>query len=253
MSGLDIANSETALLNVASLWLHGAGLAGATWRAQTSDLPRAIAPDLPGHGCAAAISPPTVERYADRLLPLLKDDMVVIGHSLGGMVALEMLAQSRARPKALVLVECVPTVTDRWIGRTGPRLARPLLRYLPRRLLDFIGGVGQSPRAAREARHWLAAMSRDRLVEVFDAARLYDGRRHLSGIRVPTLVLVGSDNRATHRGARMMADQIAGAEFETLQGGHMLHIDNPSGLRRSISTFLSRIPHRSRSIDTLNN
>ncbi len=253
MLGRIMASSEDPLRDVRSLWIHGAGLSGTTWRDLTSDLPRAQTPDLPGHGHADAVSPPTVERFADKLLPLVEDDMVVIGHSLGGMVALELLARTAARPRAMVLVESVPTVTDRWIGRAGPCLARPLLKCLPRSLLDLMSGAGQSPLAAREARHFLSRMSRDRLLDAFDAARTYDGRRHFAQVKVPTLVIVGSENTATHRGARMSVDGIDGAEFEILTGGHMLHIDNSCGLRRSISAFLSRAPRHPGTNDTLPN
>lgn len=235
-----MGTSESALCNAKSLWIHGAGLAGGTWRSLTSDLPHAQTPDLPGHGHAPPVSPPTVEQYADRLLPMLEDDMVVIGHSLGGMVALEMLSRSDARPRVLVLVESVPTVVDTWIGRVGPRIARPVLKYLPRPLLVRMSGAGQSPAAAEEARFWLSQMSRDSLIDVFDAARLFDGRRHLAQIRVPTLVIVGSENKATHRGAQLMATTIEGAEFETIPGGHLLHIDNPVQLKKSIAAFVSQ-------------
>lgn len=245
-----MTNSEDVLRDANSLWIHGAGLAGETWRDLTSDLPRAQTPDLPGHGDADAVSPPTVERFADTLLPRVEDNMVLIGHSLGGMVALELLARTVLRPRALVLVESVPTVTDRWIGRAGPRLARPFLQHLPRSWLNLMSGAGQSPLAAKEARRFLSRMPRDRILDAFDAARMYDGRRHLAQVKVPTLVIVGSENRATHRGARLSADRIAGAEFEILTGGHFLHIDNPYGLRRSISAFLARTSHSVGPTDT---
>ena len=170
---------------------------------------------------------------------MLEDDMVVIGHSLGGMVALEMLSRSDARSRALVLMESVPTVVDTGIGRIGPRIARPFLKYLPRPLLLRMSGAGQSPAAAEEARFWLSQMSRDSLIDVFDAARGFDGRRHLAQIRVPTLVVVGSENKATHRGAELMATTIEGAKFETIPGGHLLHIDNPVQLKKSIAAFVS--------------
>ncbi|MEL6520880.1 MAG: alpha/beta fold hydrolase [Pseudomonadota bacterium] len=239
-----MANSEDFLKDISSLWIHGAGLSGATWLDLTSDLPRAQMPDLPGHGDAEAVAAPTVERFSDTLLPRVEDDMVLIGHSLGGMVALELLARTAMRPRALILVESVPTVTDRWIRRAGPRLARPLLQCLPRSWLNLMGAAGQSPAAAKEARRFLSQMPRDRILDAFDAARTYDGRRHLAQVMVPTLVIVGSENRATHRGARLSAERIAGAEFEILTGGHLLHIDNPCGLRRSISAFLARTAHR---------
>ncbi|WP_424973770.1 alpha/beta fold hydrolase [Dinoroseobacter sp. S124A] len=237
-----MTDRTSSLRQAKSLWIHGAGLSGATWRGVTADLPRAVTPDLPGHGAARPITPPRVEGFADQLSPRVEDDMVLIGHSLGGMVALEMAARHGRGLRALVLIEAVPTVTDRWTGRVGPRLARPLLKLLPRPVLAKMAGAGQSEDAAREARRWLAQMPRARLLDAFDAARTYDGRRHLARVKLPTLVIVGRQNRATHRGARLMADGMDRAEFESLPGGHMLHIDNPQGLRHAIAAFLAGIP-----------
>ncbi len=230
-----------------SLWIHGAGLSGQTWQPLTADLPQSVTPDLPGHGTAHAALPPTVESFAERLLPLLKDDMVLVGHSLGGMVALELAVRSPVRLRGLILIEAVSTVRDRWIGRVGPPVARPVLKYLPRSLLERMAGAGQSRPAIKETRRWLSRMKRDQIVAAFDAARFYDGRRHLAKVTTPTLVIVGTENTATHRGARLIANSLKGAEFETLDGGHMLHIDNPDGLRRTIETFLARTRSGTRS------
>ncbi|MDJ0512721.1 MAG: alpha/beta hydrolase [Methyloceanibacter sp.] len=223
-----------------SLWIHGAGLSGRTWQSLRTDLPHSAAPDLPGHGHASATMPPRVEHYADKLLPWLEEGTVLIGHSLGGMVALEMAARSPVPLGALIIVEGVATVKDSWMGRVGPCLVRPLLKRLPADVLARLSGFGQSRAAADETLRLLSLMRQDQIVDAFDAARFYDGRPHLAGLRVPTLVIVGTDNRATHRGARLVAEGIAGAEFEILRGGHMLHIDNPEGLRRTIEAFLKR-------------
>lgn len=101
-----------------------------------------------------------------------------------------------------------------------------------------MSGAGQSNMAATEIRHWLSRMKRDQIIAAFDAARFYDGRRHLASLDVPTLVVVGSDNSATHRGARLFADTIEDAAFMMLEGGHMLHTDNPQGLRGAIEQFV---------------
>jgi len=236
----------TPLRQRQSLWIHGAGLSGATWHDLCADLPLSRMPDLPGHGHADAVMPPRVERYAEALTPLLDSGMVLVGHSLGGMVALELAARSLVPLGALILVEAVATVRDRWLGRVGPRLARLVLPQLPKGVLVAMSAMGQSHAASVEARRGLSLMQRNEILDVFDAARLYDGRRHLERIRIPTLILVGTRNTATHRGARLLADRIAGARLVALSGGHLLHIDNPNGLRREIEGFLSgarRVPN----------
>ncbi|WP_320243199.1 alpha/beta hydrolase [Cognatiyoonia sp. IB215182] len=237
---VSVPPSIAAIQGCRSLWLHGAGLAGQTWQPLCADLPHAVAPDLPGHGDAAPTIPPTVESYANRLLPMLEEGMVLIGHSLGGMVALELAARSPIPLGALVMVEAVATVRDRWMGRVGPSIARPFLKCLPMRALVQTSGFRQSQAASDEARRWLSRLDRNQILGAFDAARSYDGRGHLAEIDLPTLVIVGAENQDTHRGARFVVKSIKNAEFQVLRGGHLLHIDNPDGLRNAIGSFLLR-------------
>ncbi|MEM1312947.1 MAG: alpha/beta hydrolase [Pseudomonadota bacterium] len=237
-------SNPTGLRARPSLWLHGAGLNGETWRRMIDDLPRAVAPDLPSHRDDEPPATSRVEADAEALLPLLEEGMVVIGHSLGGMVALELAARSPMPLAALVLVEAVPTVRDRWLGRVASRLARPLLKHLPPRRLAWLASLGQSPETRAEIQRTIAQRSGRQIVGAFDAARLYDGRQRLEAVSVPTLILVSRDSQATHRGARLAADRIDGASMQSLSGGHLLHIDNPEGLRRAIDAFLCSLPPR---------
>lgn len=82
------------------LLLHGLGATGGVWRgvldhARTTDLPGtvALAPDLPGHGAAAWAPAYSFARHAEAVLPLLEGfdgPVPVVGHSMGGVVALEL-------------------------------------------------------------------------------------------------------------------------------------------------------------------
>lgn len=229
-----------ALQTCPSVWIHGAGLSGSTWRDIMQDLPRAQTPDLPGHGDAPQIDPPRVEGFADVLLRETPPGCVLIGHSLGGMVALEMAARAPERIAALIIVEAVPTVRDRWSQRVSAKLAARIFSHLPPKLLAWLSGLGQEADARAEMRAQLARHSQRSLSQALDAALAYDGRPNLAGLAVPTLVITGRRNRATHRGAALIAAQVPGAEHVMLDGGHMLHIDNPTELRRTIDGFLQR-------------
>lgn len=223
-----------------SLWLHGAGLSGSTWRGMTQQLPLAQTPDLPGHGRATAIDPPRVEGFARTLLPHVPDQAVLIGHSLGGMVALELAHLARERVAALVLVEAVPTVRDTRLGRMSAVIARSMMHMAPLAWLRKLSVMGQSAATRCELQRQLAQHDRPGLIAAMEAAATYDGRPLLEGISVPTLIVVGRQNRATHRGAQLAALRIPDAELVQVSGGHMLHTDNPLHLRRAIDAFLRR-------------
>lgn len=232
--------STDPLASVDSVWLHGAGLAGDTWHPITKGYTKALTPDLPGHGTNPLSQPYSVETYAERLSDSVPPGSVLIGHSLGGMVALELAARLQDRIKALILIEAVPTVRDRLVGRLSAIVAASLYRSIPTSWLANLSGLGESRDTKVELQRQLARMDRRRILAALEAASLYDGRPRLAAITVPTLVIVGKRNSATHHGAELMAQRIRGAEYLKLPGGHMLHTDNPVQLRRSISGFLRR-------------
>ena len=80
------------------LLLHGLGATGGVWRGWDG-----LAPDLPGHGGAPWDPPYTFARHAEAVLPLLGDEPVtVVGHSMGGVVALALAALAPDRVRRVV-------------------------------------------------------------------------------------------------------------------------------------------------------
>lgn len=235
-----VGTADPVLRRYHSVWIHGAGLSGATWAETVADLPLARTPDLPGHGSAARLAPPRVEGFADILQADLPRGAILVGHSLGGMVALELAARPASDVAALILVESVPTIRSTFSGRLSARLAGPMIRALRPAGLAWLSGLGQRPATRAHLRAELSRQSTASLRAAIEAAGAYDGRPALSRIDAPTLVIVGRANRSTHAGARETAWSIPGAEFVMLDGGHMLHIDNGLSLRRTIDAFLNR-------------
>jgi 3-oxoadipate enol-lactonase len=88
------------------LLVHGFG--GAAWNfAELGPLlegRRLIVPDLPGHGGSSPLPATTTLRgFADALVPLLDGPTDVLGHSLGGVVALRLAERHPALVRRLVL------------------------------------------------------------------------------------------------------------------------------------------------------
>ncbi|MBF9051502.1 alpha/beta fold hydrolase [Roseobacter sp. HKCCD9010] len=219
------------------VWLHGSGLSGATWAGFGG-----MAPDLPGHGSAPRAASPTVESFADALMPQLPDQMHLVGHSLGGMVALELAARLKERIRSLVTIEAVPTVHISRSARITAQIALWLFRRLGPGGVARLSGLGQPPEAAAHIKPQIAAMSRDRMEDALTAAFAYDGRPRLADVTAPALVIVGKNNRQTHVGAQLMAEQLPNATFEIMPGGHILHIEAPDALRTRITQFQEAHP-----------
>jgi pimeloyl-ACP methyl ester carboxylesterase len=100
--------------------LHGHGRSHADWDAAGSLLSsahRVLAVDLPGHGRSPDVSPwtvPTVLRcLADTMDAHAIEDAIIVGHSLGGLLAVEFARAYPDRTRAAVNLDGF------WWGRPG--------------------------------------------------------------------------------------------------------------------------------------
>lgn len=99
--------------------LHGWGLSAAVWtplRDHFSPAHAIHAPDLPGHGNAAPAGD-TLASWADALVATLPDKALVVGWSLGGMLALHIARHYPQKVARLVLIDTTPRFVqaDDWL------------------------------------------------------------------------------------------------------------------------------------------
>jgi pimeloyl-ACP methyl ester carboxylesterase len=111
-----------------------------------------IAIDLPGHGRSPWDAPYTFARHAAAVRPLLPRDrdMVVLGHSMGGVVALELADGSAPPPTAVVAFGVKVAWPEEHVAAATRMAARPVAalpsraqavdRYL--KLAGLVGLVG---------------------------------------------------------------------------------------------------------------
>lgn len=226
---------------------------------------RAVAVDLPGYGA----SPPLPERvkieaYADLLTDLAEkmtdSPVVLIGHSMGGMISLTMALRNPALIERMVLIS--PTITG--------HLSQYINLFVsPITLLERFGlgslivssveqlMVGISDRLMRPAsfaeRTGITREDYNRLradvrrpgqgrvrAECFFAMRENDLRGRLGEIDTPSLVLWGAeDNTVPLRDAGVVADEWPEADLRIIpQAGHWAHFETPDATRRQIASFL---------------
>jgi 2-succinyl-6-hydroxy-2,4-cyclohexadiene-1-carboxylate synthase len=134
------------------LLLHGFTGSGADWSIWPPDGPAALAPDLPGHGA----SPDPAGDFAieiRRLLAALPDDVDrLAGYSLGGRIALALLAAEPARFRAATIVSAHPGLINsgqRQARRAGDRRWLALLRE--QGLAAFVDAWENQPLFASQA------------------------------------------------------------------------------------------------------
>lgn len=112
MSWGELAYHDSGNLPSPLIFLHGTGCDASDWMSVTDALPRnqrCIALDFRGHGQSPVPTQPfTLTDLAEDVLHLVDNlrlqELIIVGHSLGGMVAMEV-AQRSSRVIGLVLLE----------------------------------------------------------------------------------------------------------------------------------------------------
>lgn len=241
------------------VFLHGIGGAARGWAAQVAHFAgrfRAVAWSMPGYGGSTATPLEGVDALAAALVGVLRAlDLrrpVLVGHSIGGMVAQRVLAEGAYPVRAAVLAQTSPAFgsrdgafQERFLAeRLGPLDAGRTMADLADGLVA--GLVGDDPDPAG------VALARDLMARTPDAAYRasmlalagFDLREALGRVRVPVLVLSGTrDANAPPSMMERMAARIPGARYVALEGvGHLAPLEQPARFNAALDAFLVDLP-----------
>lgn len=239
----------------ATVFVHGAGMDHTVWRHLARYLAhhgrRILAPDLPGHGRSSGPPLTSVEAAADWLADFTAaagaERFSLVGHSLGGLVALHLAASHPDRIDRLVLIATAMHMP------VHPQLLESA-RAGESRAVELIVGWSFGPRGRRGGRSdpgTSAAVVVRRVLQRGLAASLgpdlaasdqyQTGASSAALITVPTMVLVGSEDRMVlAKAAAQLAGAIAGAELAVIEGaGHMMTIEDPEAVQDVVVGFLA--------------
>jgi pimeloyl-ACP methyl ester carboxylesterase len=239
------------------LLLHGIGGGAAIWGASGSGTVAALeaagydarAMDLPGYGGAPGTT--GIAGFAEAVLRAAGDaPAVLVGHSMGGMVAQEVAAVAPERVAGLVLL-CTSAAF-------GPPGGSWQAQFVAERLAPLEAGIGMAgmaerlvpglvaPQAGIEPRR-IAAEVMSRVPEAtyrqaLVAIAAFDRREALARIAVPTLVVAAEHDRtAPPEVMRRMADRIPGAAYACLaDAGHIANVEQPQAFHAVLLDFLTR-------------
>jgi 3-oxoadipate enol-lactonase len=176
---------------------------------------------------------------------------IVMGHSQGGFVSLELAIANPGLLRGLVLLSSA-SYTDEY-GRTLLRLWRSLAEKPDAQVLIdelFLWNFSWHfcNERTREMKLLKAMIRKGAFnVEAFArhtvACESHETRERLPALRVPTLLLGGDlDIVMTQRHNRILADLIPGSELVTLtNAGHNLLAEVPDALLAPIRGFLDRV------------
>ncbi|MBM3570343.1 MAG: alpha/beta fold hydrolase [Alphaproteobacteria bacterium] len=237
--------------------LHGIGGGALGWPDQLaawSDRYRVIAWDMPGYGRSPLPERMSWPGLADALAALLDargiGRAVVLGHSMGGMVAQAFAARHPERVAGLVLSGTSPA-----FGKAGGAWQREFLSARLKPLdegktpADIADGnaraiLGEAPdgMAHRRAVALMAAVPAATYRAALTLLVTFDGRADLPRIAVPTLCLAGGkDTVAPPEVMEGMAKRIAGADYVVIPGaGHLANLERPTAFNAAVEGFLER-------------
>lgn len=243
---------------VAIVMLHGVGGGKEAWTPQLDAIAdagyRAVAWDAPGYGQSPTIEPydmPGLARALERLIDALgAARCVVIGHSMGGMVAQDAVAAFPAKIAGLILSATSPAfgkADGAWQRafldkRLGPLDAGQTMADLAPALVAGMIGPDAAPAGVRLATEVMARVPCETYRKALHAIVRFDRRDALGDIRVPTLAIAGgSDANAPPAVMEKMAARIAGAEYRVLAGcGHLSNLERPGPFNDIVRAWLAR-------------
>ncbi|MXV19785.1 alpha/beta fold hydrolase [Deinococcus xianganensis] len=228
------------------LLLHGAFLSGASWSPVVGALGPQVnvhAPDLPGHGRTAVPPAWTVASMAEVVARDLMRPVHVCGHSLGGMVALQLALSAPHLVASLTMVESSAGTNDTPLNRLGTRLGSVLMRAVPVPALASLFAAdlaGPDPALREEVRRSVLRYRsrRSDLLGIWNAVAAFDAWSHLHRVSVPTLIVTGASNTRTAPHARQLQAAIPGAQGRVIPGaGHLLPQQQPVRLAHLLGEF----------------
>lgn len=249
--------------------LHGIGGGAAIWSDRASGTVhalaaagyRAVAVDLPGYGASTGLGRVDLGGFIDAVRSLVDHlqarHTVLLGHSMGGMVAQACVAgeaHAGGGPQATVH-GLVLACTTAAFGQAGGAWQA---QFLAERLAPLEAGLGMAGMAQRLvpglvspdaptvavelATEVMAAVPEATYRAALQAIAGFDGRAALPAIAVPTLLLAAEHDRtAPPTAMQRMAARIPGAEYNCLAGaGHVANVERPAAFNAAVVSFLQR-------------
>nr|BAL54785.1 hypothetical conserved protein [uncultured Acetothermia bacterium]BAL59864.1 hypothetical conserved protein [Candidatus Acetothermum autotrophicum] len=230
----------------ALLCVHGAGGDHTIWGEQLRELAKdfsVAALDLNGHGRSPARAGDGLATYVEDVLAVLEylnTPTVLVGHSMGGAIALTVALQ---RPSNLVGLGLVGTGAKLKVHPQILELCQTDFERAVELVVSWAFGEGASAELVQRAREQMrrndqAALSRD-----FASCSTFDVIDQLGAISVPTLVLCGREDKLTPvKYSEYLQRNIPNAHLRVIErAGHMVMLEQPDAVAQALREFCGRL------------
>lgn len=238
------------------VFIHGVGGSAAAWQWQLESFRAAgyapLAVDLPGYGGREPIERIDFEELSadveTQIATAGLDRPVLVGHSLGGMVAQTMLRRKPQGYQSVVLVGTSPAFGKaegefqrKFVDeRLAPLRSGQTMPELAAGMINGIIALGADPEGKKVAVASMAAVPPQTYQACVEAIVTFEERANLARIQVPVLCLVGEfDRQAPAPMMERMAAKIPGATYKMLPGlAHLPNLENRATFDAAVFDYL---------------
>ncbi len=227
--------------------LHGVGLRAEAWGAQIDALSaeyEIIAPDKAGHGESPRLTgSASLAAYTDLVAAGMDRPAVVVGHSMGAMIALDLAIRYPHLVRGVVPMNAIYRRTDeanaavraraeRLDGTTAGDPSGPLMRWF---------GTAMS-REAAACRDWLTTVDPAGYRDAYRVFATEDGPTdgELTALGCPALFFTGErEPNSTPAMSYAMAALAPAAQVEVLaDAAHMMPMTHPTEVNSTLYRFI---------------
>ena len=236
--------------------LHGIGGDSESFRPQLDELSdnyRVFSWNMPGYGGSEALEEVSFTSLCRALLGFLDElqlnDVVLVGQSIGGMIAQEFALRHAERVAALVLVATTSAFGGRddsfreafLKARLKPLDEGHTLAELAPRFVPEILGSAATEEALRAAVASMSRVPEQNYRDILKCLVTFNRWQEVASIRQPVCLIAGAqDNNAPAKTMQKMAEKMAAARFRIVPGaGHLVNLECPRETNQIIREFLS--------------
>ena len=234
------------------LFLHGVGGGHHAWEDQVPYFGGLGYPshawDQPGYGKSAIVEPYDLEQVSAALARLIEslggEPVVLIGHSMGGLIAQETYVRHPKLVKAMALCFTSPAFaggssefTKQFLAaRIGPLDQGKTMAEIAAKLIPTMGSN------SKLAEQIMAGVPPDTYRKAVQLLTTFDRRKELANTKVPTLLVAGSEDKVAPPSVmEKMAGKIPGAEYVLMPDcGHLGPMDRPEAFNAILLGFLKK-------------
>ena len=247
---IGVAMRGAALTAIPILFLHGVGSDKSAWAPQLAHFGArrpALAFDFPGYAESKLRPAANRDDFAAAIFAALDslgiESAHICGLSLGGVVAIAMHHMAPHRCASLILADSFAVHPE---GEAIYTRSLEASRTMPMRELaaaraPLLLGAEASAALRGEVVETMAAIDADAYRIAAAAVWLADQREQAAEIDVPTLILVGDEDRITPPAlSSELATLIRDAQFEVIAGaGHLTNLEQPLAFNSAVDRFLA--------------